>query len=111
MMSTPIVFNLTLKLAIDDGLAMVNYLKQAVLPECTDGSIILSSQINKILMGEEDGDHTYAIQFTYASSQVFAEHKLSSMAVFLKKLDERFAGKYVYFTTVMELLHLQNNNI
>jgi len=77
-----------------------------VLPHCTDGSIIQSSQINRVLLGdEEDGDDTFAVQFNYASEAIFEENRISTMSVFLDMLDAHYKGKYVYFATMMEVLH------
>ena len=106
-MTNPIVFNITVKLGKDDSGAFVTALKKQILPVCTDGDIILSSQINKIHLAEEDGDETFAIQFIYASHDIFISKKLTTMAQFIGLLDEQFRGRYVYFATMMELLHLQ----
>ena len=108
-MNTPILFNLTIKLAKEDSEGWLELLKNKILPECTDGSIIQSTQINKILMGEDDGDDTYAVQFVYASESVFTEHKLPTMRIFLEMLDKQYGGKYVYFATMMEVLHRHSN--
>ncbi len=107
-MEKPIVFNITIKLAESDAPSFIESLASRILPDCTDGQIITSSQVNRIVLAEQDGDdETFAIQFIYPSSSVFKEQKLLTMAKFLGLLDEQFRGKYVYFATMMELLHHQ----
>ena len=106
-MPNPIVFNITVKLSENEAPGFVKALKYDILPYCTDGTIILASQVNKIHINDQEGDETFAIQFTYQSLEVFKDKKLETMSQFLDGLDEQFKGKYVYFATMMELLHLQ----
>ena len=105
-MQNPIVFNITFKIGKDISAHWLNQMQSHYLPPCTDGQIIVGSQINLIhISNEEDTDLTYAVQFTYANESVFKEHKLKSMQKFLALLDKDFRGKYVYFTTKMERLY------
>lgn len=96
-----------MKLPSDRAEALVDELKARILPECTDGEIIVTSQINRIFMGEMDGDETFAVQFQYISESVFKNKKIETMQQFLGMVDEQFKGQYVYFATMMELLHHQ----
>lgn len=107
-MSQAIIFNITFKLSGDLAAPWANHVKLNLLPEITDGNIITATQLNKVLVEQDDGDETFAIQFNYTSAEVFKEHKLSTMAQFLKGMDEQFRGQYVYFATMMELIHQQS---
>lgn len=106
-MSRQIVFNLTIKLSKEDTGDWLNLMTRKILPDCTDGQIILSSQINRILTAQEDGDDSFAVQFIYPSVQIFEDQKLETMKSVLDQLDEQFRGRYVYFGTMMELIHQQ----
>lgn len=107
-MNKPILFNLTIKLSKEDSSDWLKLVTNEILPACTDGTIIQSTQVNRVMMGEDDGDETFAIQFVYASEKIFKEYKLSTMRVFLERVDESYRGKYVYFATMMEILHRHN---
>lgn len=80
-------------------------MKSSFLPACTDGSIIVASQVNEILVASEDGDKSYSIQFIFASREIYDKDGLVMLGKFLKLLDGQFLGQYVYFTTKMEVLH------
>lgn len=80
-------------------------MKEEFLPQSTDGQVIVSSQINRILIAQEDEDHTFAVQFIFATKEIFELKGLQALAKFLELLDAKFLRKYVYFTTKMEILH------
>lgn len=103
--NNPLLYNITLKIHKDLSEEWLVAMKEDFLPKCTDGNIIVSSQINELLIESEDGDNTYAIQFIFASRAVYDSEGLKALAKFLQLLDSRFLKKYVYFTTKMEILH------
>lgn len=103
--TNPLLYNITIKISKDLSDSWLKAMTEEILPKCTDGKIIVSSQINSLLIDENDGDDTYAVQFIFVSKQIYDELGLSSLAKFLKLLDARFLKKYVYFTTKMEILH------
>ena len=106
-MSRSIVFNLTIKMSGDDSAKWIQLMTKQVLPSCTDGKVILSSDIKRIMTAQEDGDHSFAVQFVYASQELFIQQKLPTMRRVLEAMDEQFRGRYVYFATMMELIHQQ----
>lgn len=103
--NNPLLYNITLKIHKDLSEEWLTAMKESFLPETTDGKIIVSSQINELLIESEDGDSTYAVQFIFSSRQTYDEEGLQALAKFLKLLDSQFLKKYVYFTTKMEILH------
>jgi hypothetical protein len=104
-MSTPILFNITIKIQNDHSQNWFERMTKEYLPECTDGTIVTESQINRLVLEEVDEGETFAVQFVYASKDVFIDNKLSTMERFFGLVDKEFGGKYVYFPTVMELLY------
>ncbi len=103
--NNPLLYNITLKIHQDLESEWLSAMKNTFLPECTDGKVIVSSQINQLLIESEDDDLTFAIQFIFASKSIFDEEGLPALGKFLKLLDSQFLRKYVYFTTKMEVLH------
>lgn len=103
--TNPLVYNITLKIAEEYAEEWFLFMKEEVLPVVTDGHIIVSSQVNKLLIKEEEEDITYAIQFTFSTVDIYEDKGLQSLATFLRLLDSRYQGKYVYFTTKMEVIH------
>lgn len=103
--TNPLLYNITLKISEEYAEDWFLFMKEEVLPSVTDGHIIVSSQVNKILVKEEEEDITYAIQLTFATIEIYEEKGLQSLASFLRILDGKYQGKYVYFTTKMEVIH------
>jgi len=106
MQKNPIVFNITFKIGKEISDEWLKQMQTNYLPPCTDGQIIVGSQINLIhIQNEEDNDLTFAVQFTYLNENIFAIHKLETMQKFLALVDNDYRGQYVYFTTKMERLY------
>ncbi len=103
--TNPLLYNITLKISQELSADWLKAMKEEFLPKSTDGKIIVSSQINELLIESEDGDNTYAVQFTFASTDIFNTEGLPALRKFLELLDSKFLRKYVYFTTKMEILH------
>jgi len=103
--TNPLLYNITLKIHSDLSAEWLEAMKEEFLPNCTDGKVIVSSQINELLIASEDGDITYAVQFIFASKEIYDQQGLQALDKFLKLLDSKFQNKYVYFTTKMEILH------
>jgi len=106
--TNPLLYNITLKISKDLSAEWLSAMKHSFLPQVTDGKIIVSSQINEILVESEDNDLSYAVQFVFATTDIFEREGLAALGKFLKLLDAQFLGKYVYFTTKMEILHYCN---
>ena len=105
MQTNPLLFNITLKLADAIADKWLTAMKRDILPYCVDGKIIVSSQVNKLQLSENDNESTYAVQFTFATAHIYNSEGLPALDKFLKLLDKQFANQYVYFTTKMEVLH------
>ena len=103
--ANPLIYNITLKIHQDLAPKWLDAMINKFLPECTDGEVIVASQINEVLIAQEDEDLTYAVQFIFSTQKVFDDQGLVSLRKFLELLDGQFLGKYVYFTTKMEILH------
>lgn len=101
----PFIYNITLKIHEDLVSGWLEAMKNSYLPACTDGRVVVSSQINKILISQEDEDLTFAVQFIFATSEIFEQEGMTSLGKFIGLLDAEYRGRYVYFTTKMEILH------
>lgn len=107
-MSNNIIFNLTVKIEKQVEQEWLEDVKQNYFPLLVDGKIILSAQINKLILDQKEEENTFAIQFIYLSETIFGIEKLKTMEKFLTAMDKKYAGKYVYFATKMELIHFHN---
>lgn len=103
--ANPLIYNITLKIHQDLAKDWLLAMKDEFLPLCTDGEIVVASQINQVLVVQDDEDLTFAIQFIFSTKAVFESQGMVSLRKFVELLDSKFLKKYVYFTTRMEVLH------
>ena len=109
----PFVYNMTMIISQELSDKWLEAMTTAFLPACTDGKVIIASQINEILVQTEEGDKNYAVQFMFASQHIFEKEGLPALGEFLKMLDAQFLKQYVYFTTKMSVLyenHVHSDN-
>lgn len=105
MTGNHIVYNLTIQIEKDVEQAWIGETKQKIIPAVIDGEVILSIQLNRIYNPEAGEDPNYALQFLFPSLEIFNNRKLERLSILIQMMDASFAGKYVYFGTMMEVLH------
>jgi len=100
-----LIYNITIKLNNSISDVWLADMQEKFLPACIDGLIIVSAQINRILLEDQDEDITFAIQFTFSTIALFEKEGIHALSKFIKALDSIYRGQYVYFTTKMEVLY------
>ena len=104
-MAGNLVYNLTFKLGSDISEDWLNKLKHQYLPKCYDVFTPLHTQINEIMIQPEDNDLTFAVQFTFPSMEIFMGDGKQMLKALVLTMDEDFKNRYVYFGTLMQVLH------
>ena len=106
-MREALIYNLTLKIDKSISDQWIAEMENKIIPECSDVEIVLSTQITRILIEDPDDD-TFAIQFVFPSEEIFNKSGLDIFKKMVLMIDSNFKGKYVYFTTRMEVIHYNN---
>ncbi|MBT8189800.1 MAG: DUF4286 family protein [Saprospiraceae bacterium] len=101
----PFLYNITFKLSGHLSASWLSNMQEKYLPACIIENIPLSAQINRIMLDDLDGDHTYAVQFTFSSQGVFENEGKEILKKLVILIDEDFKNQYVYFGTLMEVVH------
>lgn len=109
MARNPHVFNLTFQLNHEIIEPWLYEIKTNIFPKVIDGEVILSADVRKVILEQEEVP-SYAIQFLFPSLEIFNTRKLERLSIFIEMMDKSFANKYVYFGTLMELLHRTETN-
>ena len=104
-MGNQYVLNLTLQLDEDIIQAWIMAIEKEILPKVIDGQIILSADVRRIVNPNPEEIPSFAVQFTFPSFKIYNERKLERLTIFVELMDKSFANKYVYFATLMEVLH------
>jgi len=105
MLESPILYNLTIKIENASEANFLKSVKEQFFQEIIVQGIVKEIQLNRIILDEQDGDATYSIHFIFPSKDLFEKEKLTALGLFLNLMDKDFKGKYVYFGTMMEVVH------
>jgi len=104
-MSRHVVYNITVQIEKSVEKAWIQEVTQEIMPAVLDGEIVLSIQLNRIENPVKGEDVNYALQFLFPSLEVYNTKRLERLSILIKMMDGNFSGKYVYFGTMMEVLH------
>ncbi len=99
-----IIYNVTLKVQTDAVDAWVKWMKEEHMPDVLSLGIFTESRLCHLLEQEEDDGVTFAAQYfcnTYADYQSYIDNHSNAMR---EKGLKAFAGKFVAFRTVMEII-------
>lgn len=105
----PFLYNITFKLTKEISSSWLLKMQNTYLPACKYVHEPLATQINQIMVDSMDGDNTYAVQFTFSSQDVFETSGKEMLKHLVILMDEDFKNQYVYFGTLMEVLHSVHN--
>jgi hypothetical protein len=105
------VLNLTLQLDREIIEPWIVELTSTIFPEVIDGEVVLSADVRKIINPNAEEVPSYAIQFTFPSLEIYSNRKLERLSIFVEMMDKSFANKYVYFATLMEVIHYNDSYI
>ena len=109
MSSNHHVFNLTFQLNKEIIEPWLKEMTNTILPKVVDGEVILSADLRKVILEQEEVP-SYAVQFLFPSLKMFNTRKLERLSILIELMDKSFANKYVYFGTLMEMLHRTGMN-
>lgn len=105
------VYNLTFQLNREIIEPWLVEVQNNILPEVVDGKVVLSADVRRIINPNPEEVPSYAIQFFFPSLGMYEARKLERLSIFIEMMDKSFANKYVYFATLMEVLHYKDKNI
>jgi len=109
-MQNALIYNLTLKIGKHISGQWLQEMETQIIPDCSNESSLISTQINRILI-EDNEDDTFAIQFIFPSYAIFEEVGKDMFKKMVLMIDKNFKGKYVYFGTMMEVMHYSNYTV
>lgn len=63
-----------------------------------------SATIHKVMIKEEMGGVTFAVQFNTPTKETLAQFQIKELALLQARLQQKFAGKYVFFHTELKVV-------
>ncbi len=98
-----ILYNVTSSIEPAVADEWLNYMRSSHMPEVMETGFFIKSQLCRLLNEENDGV-TYAAQYYCLSLEQLDEYQTLCAPALRADLDAHFAGKYVSFRTVLEVV-------
>jgi hypothetical protein len=98
-----IIYNVTVNIENDVREEWLNWMKTVHIPDVMATGLFLENKICKVLVDEEQGT-TFSIQYTTATMKELEEYQRTHAPRLQKEHTERYAGKFVAFRTLLEIV-------
>jgi hypothetical protein len=97
-----ILSNYTFSVEYSHALLFENILQKEILPDLRNLNYLVSIKTYKLLSDIETGGQNLSMQLFFDSISAHEQFESNQKLSFLDILDKKFAGKYVYFQTLLE---------
>ena len=98
-----ILYNVTTSIEPAVADEWLNYMRATHIPEVMDTGFFIKSQLLRLL-NEEEGGITYAAQYYCISLEQLEEYQAICAPALRADMEKHFAGKYVSFRTLLEVV-------
>lgn len=82
----------------------LEWVKQVFIPQHLATQLFLDFKLTRVLDRSSEDGQTYSIQFTAQSLGLLQKFSAQYSSTILKEHHQQFAGQYVSFQTVMEVI-------
>jgi hypothetical protein len=97
-----ILSNYTFSVEYSHALLFENSLQKEILPLLGNLDYLIAIKTYKLLSEIETGGQNLSMQLFFDSNSAHMQFEEKEKTAFLSILDKKFAGKYVYFQTLLE---------
>jgi hypothetical protein len=99
-----ILYNVTIN--IDDRVhdEWVEWMKGTHIPDVMNTGKFVEYKFNKVLSGEEEGGHTYAVQYLAPDEKSFHEYEVHHAPSLQEEHRKKFEGHFKAFRTLMRVI-------
>jgi len=98
-----IIYNVTASIDADIEQDWVTWMKEHHIPDVMATGYFERSRLCRVIGGDENGV-TYAVQYECPSLAILQQYETKSAPALRKDYQARYAGKYVVFRTLLEVL-------
>lgn len=103
------IYNVTINIAEDVHNKWVKWMKETHIPEMLNTGKFIKALMSRVMVEEEMGGITYAIQYT-AKNKTDLENYYKEDAEALRAKSAIFEGKFVAFRTELEVISQHEEN-
>lgn len=99
-----IVYNVTVNVEDDIHLEWLDWMRNVHIPDVLRTGMFLDNRILKLLVEEETGGQSYAIQYTCKDMETFHRYEREFAPALREDVIKRYGGKFVAFRTLLEVI-------
>lgn len=104
-----IIYNVTVVIDEDVSEEWLNWMQDVHIPDVMATGKFMDGKLSRI-MAEEEGGKSYAIQYLCADMETYQAYQKDDSPALQKEHADRYAGKFVAFRTLLNVLHHSENN-
>ena len=98
------IYNVTTNIEEAAHMKWLQWMKQHHIPAVLSTGKFLSAKFTKVMVEEDMGGVTYAVQYTLADKALLTKYFEEDASGLTKEVQENFAGQLVSFTTELEVV-------
>jgi len=101
------VYNITTNIEESVEQDWLLWMQETHIPEMLGTGKFLSAKMCKVLVEEDMGGVTYSVQYTAETKESLQTFYRENSIELKNKMNARYAGKYVFFETEMQMIGKQ----
>ena len=104
-----IIYNVTVVIDNDVSEEWLKWMKTKHIPDVMATGKFLDGKLSRIL-AEEEGGKSYSIQYLCKDMESYEDYQKENAPALQKEHSDRYAGKFVAFRTLLNVLHHSKND-
>jgi hypothetical protein len=99
-----IIYNVTVNVDDDIHVEWLEWMKTVHVPDVMRTGMFTDSRILRVLVDEEMGGVTYAIQYSCADMDTFKKYESDFAPALRNEVNDKYPGKFVAFRTLLQVV-------
>ncbi|MCH2215202.1 MAG: DUF4286 family protein [Flavobacteriales bacterium] len=99
-----IIYNVTVNVDYGSNEDWLKWMKEQHIPDVLATGLFFDAKLSKIL-AEEQGGKSYSIQYLSKSKKDYEQYQKEHAPRLQADHEKKFAGKYVAFRTLLDVVH------
>lgn len=104
-----IIYNVTVSIDYDVHEEWLDWMKTVHIPEVMATGKFIESKMSKIL-AEEEGGKAYSIQYLCENMETLEKYQQENAPLLQQKHNAKYGTKALAFRTLLDVIHIENNN-
>jgi len=102
------IYNVTIHIEKTIGDSWLKWMRETHIPEMLATGKFVQARLCRVMVEEDDGGFTYAVQFMTTGRDVLEKYYKEDADRLRKTTSDKFPGKFVAFRTELEVIEEQS---